>query len=372
MNFSSLQIVLIILGGACISIGSGLFKDWLKLKVPKRHAFIGGLIFIIGALISFVINIKKQRWLNEKYPLSTLEYVTIAKNSLNEKNYTKMNENMEAAYFKDKSYPDVIYYYAYSYFLLEKDTFVKKALDILTANPKENGKEQYLRPICLTVLGDYTKAKPFYDNLPRINIPIEIEVTYLDYMLTNALTLDPKASDYLIKVLIEVYNYIENKTNLTNKITILKTKDTIHNVKIAEFEISGNTPILISLMAKIGAGYLTTALNKQDTSMLRQSLEIYNKGAALGLVYYNKKLFYHVVDLFPQILVDTTWLRNNKQFVQKTLNHWINIIDKSKPKVKEFEPSFIFETANKTISNEDSVCLNKIDSIKSALNLIFE
>ena len=52
---------MLILSAALLSIGTGFFKDWLKIKIPKYYAFIGALLFLVGAIISYSINHGKSK-----------------------------------------------------------------------------------------------------------------------------------------------------------------------------------------------------------------------------------------------------------------------------------------------------------------------
>lgn len=61
MTVSIFEISLLVLAGAFISIGAGMFKDWLKYIIPKSFAYWGAALFLTGAIISITINYNRKQ-----------------------------------------------------------------------------------------------------------------------------------------------------------------------------------------------------------------------------------------------------------------------------------------------------------------------
>src|SRR5262245_41077137 len=64
MFIGIIQIVTLILGGACISIGTGMLKDWLKIKRPKTFAYFGAGLLIIGLTLTVILNFPRKEKIN--------------------------------------------------------------------------------------------------------------------------------------------------------------------------------------------------------------------------------------------------------------------------------------------------------------------
>lgn len=70
MTFSIFEIILLLLGGAFLSIAAAMGRGIIEKKIKKRLALVAGCFFVLGAAISIFVNLSKRekpKWVSDEF-----------------------------------------------------------------------------------------------------------------------------------------------------------------------------------------------------------------------------------------------------------------------------------------------------------------